>query len=271
MSFERQHPILRGIITALSLASLALPALASAETEGKVEKVVVRNRVHHSQGMWEVNPGIGFSLSNQMTEHTNFELGLAYNIWETFALELRGGYALGGLSSTGKQVQDQYKVATIDPPPADRDAEVLAADFADLWQLQWQALVLPRWQPIYGKLNLVTELPVHFQVYLTAGGGMVGLHRESNVYRQANLEFLEQDKMSPAFAGGGGMRFWMSDWAILKIELLDISFPDEYRERISRWDASQEQGGTDPQAGTAAASPGLTNLLFLNIGTSFQF
>lgn len=263
MSFERQHPILRGIITALSLASLALPALASAETEGKVEKVVVRNRIHHSQGKWEVNPGVGFSLSNQMTEHTNLELGLAYNVWETFALELRGGFALAGLSSVAEQAQAQYA-------GGGEAADPLAEDFPDLWQLQWQALVLPRWQPIYGKLNLVTELPVHFQMYLTAGGGLVGLHRESIIYRQG-AQFLEEDRQSPAFAAGGGMRFWMSDWAVLKIELLDVAFPDQYREGISRYEASLEQPGSDPQVGKDAASPGLTSLLFLNIGTSFQF
>lgn len=269
MSFERQHPILRGIITALSLASLALPALASAETEGKVEKVVVRNRVHHSEGMWEVNPGIGFSLSNQMTEHTNFELGLAYNFWETFALELRGGYAVSDLSSVAKQVQKEF--AKPIPVPADDQSDIKLDDFADVWQVKWQAMVLPRWQPIYGKLNLVTELPVHFQAYLTAGGGMVGLHRESTLYRQKNGQFLEEDRQSPAFAGGGGMRFWMADWAVLKIELLDVAFPDQYRGGVSRYQASQEPDGSDPKVGKDVASPGLTSLLFLNIGTSFQF
>lgn len=266
MSFERQHPILRGIITALSLASLALPALASAETEGKVEKVVVRNRVHHSQGKWEVNPGIGFSLSNQMTEHTNFELGLAYNIWETFAVELRGGYALADLSSVGVQAQDQYRANA----PSSQEAR-LNDDSPDLWQLQWQALVLPRWQPIYGKVNLVTELPVHFQMYLTAGGGLVGLHRESILYQQQGGQFLEEDRQSPAFAAGGGMRFWMSDWAVLKLELLDVAFMDQYREGINRYAAAQEPADSDPKVGKDAASPGLTSLLFLNIGTSFQF
>jgi outer membrane beta-barrel protein len=269
MSFERQHPILRGIITALSLASLALPALASAETEGKVEKVVVRNRIHHAQGMWEVNPGVGFSLSNQMTEHTNFELGLAYNIWESFALELRGGYALSDLSSVGSQAQATYVGAVAAPETP--GGENLVKDFPDLWQMKYEGLVLPRWQPIYGKLNLVTELPVHFQAYLTAGGGVVGLHRQSIIYRQAGNQFLEEDRLSPAFAGGAGMRFWVADWAALKIELLDVAFPDQYREGISRYQATQEPAGADPKVGKDAASPGLTNLLFLNIGTSFQF
>lgn len=272
MSFERQHPILRGILTALSLASLALPALASAETEteteGKVEKVVVRNRLHHAQGMWEVNPGIGFALSNQTTTHTNFELGLAYNIWETFALELRGGFAMSDVSDVGKQAQDKIVRQSV---PTDAGADTKDRDFADLWQLRWQALLMPRWQPIYGKLNLATELPVHFQIYLTAGGGAAGLHRESLVYLQAGRTFLEEDRVSFAFAGGGGIRFWMAEWAVLKLELLDISFPDKYRENISRYTASREPAGSDPQSGTEVGSPGLTNLLFLNIGASFQF
>lgn len=268
MSFERQHPILRGILTALSLASLALPALASAETEGKVEKVVVRNRIHHSQGKWEVNPGVGFSLSNQMTEHINFELGLAYNIWETFALELRGGYAMSGLSSVAEQVQEQFRNPVQAPDEPGR--ENLLKDFKDLWQLQWSALVLPRWQPIYGKVNLVTELPVHFQLYLTAGGGMVGLHRESTLYYQGG-QFLEEDRQSFAIAGGGGMRFWLADWAMFKVELLDIAYPDQYLEQVSRYQASLEAPGAEPLAGQEAASPGWTNLLFINVGTSFQF
>ena len=41
------------------------------------------------------------------------------------------------------------------------------------------ALVMARIAPIYGKLNLAAELPVHFQVFLLGGAGAAAFKHES--------------------------------------------------------------------------------------------
>lgn len=281
MSSPNRSQALRGLpVLVAVLALVAPPAARAADAdESKVEKIVVRNRLHTVKGKFEVSPGVGFTLTNKLTEHTNFELGLGYNLFETFAIELRGGYALGGLTSVSEQVQTEIYA---DSPVSGGTAVPKNAtpnDFADLWQLQWQALVLPRWQPIYGKLNLATEVPIHFQVFLTAGGGYVGLHRESIVYCQNGgtargaecAEYLQEDRQDIAFGAGGGLRFWAYEDIQLKIELFDLAFFDEYREQVSRAEAEKEAPGAEPAQGTLAGNPGLTNLIFLNIGATFLF
>ena len=111
---------------------------------------------------------------------------------------------------------------------------------------------------------------------------MVGLKLESIVYCQNGsgsatgrppecAEPLTEERTDVAIAGGGGFRFWIVEGIVLKVELFDITFFDEYREQVDRALAEAEQPGSTPAQGTPAGDPGLTNLIFVNIGASFQF
>jgi len=269
----------RSLLTILAtLLVAAVVAPEAARADDVVERVVVRNRKHTTWQKFEVTPTVGFTLTNRMVNHTNFQLGLAYNLSETWALELRPGFAIGSLTDVGKQA----KSATYEQDPfGTGSSSAQVTDFKDMWTIQWQALLMPRWTPIYGKLNLVTELPIHFQAYLTAGGGAVGLQRESIVYCQNGLpengagrpgectNYLDESKATWAAAGGGGMRFFLSDAVLLRLELFDIVHPDEYRADFRRRDAEQEGPGSEPQAGRVES--GLTNVLMFNIGASVVF
>lgn len=271
------------ILATLLVTAVLVPDFARADDV--VEKVVVRNRKHRNWNKFEVNPSIGFTLTNRMTQQTNFQLGLAYNFSEQWALELRPGYAMSGFTSVGDQVRE--KVHQEINPWSLGNLRRTQDDFQDLWRMEWQALLMPRWTPIYGKINLVTELPIHFQAYLTAGGGAVGLKRESAIYCQAGLSrpaeeggtpagrsdacgsYLEESKASYAVAGGGGLRFFINDTFMIRMELLDIAYPDEYRVDVNRADAETELPGSNPNAGVVET--GLTNVLFLNLGASVVF
>jgi outer membrane beta-barrel protein len=269
----------RSLLTILAtLLVAAVIAPEAARADDVVERVVVRNRKHTTWQKFELTPSVGFSLTNRMTSHTNFQLGMAYNFSETWALELRPGYALGALTDVG----DQAKTRTYEQNPFGTGFNNESVDdYQDMWTMEWQALLMPRWTPIYGKLNLVTELPIHFQAYLTAGGGAVGLARESVVYCQNGLneagdgrggecaEYLGETKATWAASVGGGMRFFLSDLVLLRLELFDVVYPDEYRADFRRKDAEMEQPGTDPKVGKVET--GLTNLLMFNVGASVVF
>ncbi len=266
------------ILATLLVAAVVVPEAARADDV--VERVVVRNRKHTTWQKFEVTPTVGFSLTNRMVSHMNFQLGLAYNFSETWALELRPGFAMGSLTDVGEQARDAtYKEQNPWGPGFDSEN---VADYQDMWAVEWQALAMPRWTPIYGKLNLVTELPIHFQAYLTAGGGAVGLKRESVVYCQNGIAtengsdrpgscaaYLDESKATWAAAVGGGMRFFLSDLVLLRLELFDLVHPDEYRVDFRRRDAEREGPGTDPKAGKVET--GLTNLLMFNVGASVVF
>lgn len=272
----------RSLLTILAtLLVAAVVAPEAARADDVVERVVVRNRKHTTWQKFELTPTVGFSLTNRMVSHTNFQLGMAYNFSETWALELRPGFALGSLTDVGEQAK---KAINEDAPFGPGSAGAFEVDdFQDMWSIQWQALLMPRWTPIYGKLNLVTELPIHFQAYLTAGGGAVGLNRESIAYCQNGVTdttngsdrpaecraYLDESKTTWAGAAGGGMRFFLSDMVLLRLEFFDIVHPDEYRTNFRRSEAEQEQPGSEPSAGTVKT--GLTNVLMFNVGASVVF
>lgn len=273
---------LLSLLAVLLAAAVVVPEHAFADEV--VEKVVVRNRKYQSLETFELNPMVGFSITNRMTSQTNFQLGLAYNLTENFALEARGGYAIGDLTSVGEQAREGVMNANPFLPTSNPTPD----EFKDLWRLQWQALLMPRWTPIYGKLNLVTELPIHFQAYLSLGGGAVGLEQDSVVYCQNGTSstgdgrssqcggYLKEDRITWALAGGGGFRFMIVDdvWAFeqiaLRLELFDIAYPDEYRKNIDRKASEQERPGDPPGQGTVTGA-GLTNVLFFNAGLSVAF
>lgn len=262
--------IVKRILPTLSLTLLsalaAVPLTAQAEEgEGVVERVVVRNRKYSVQNRIEASPMVGLSMTNRMTEQYNFQLGIAYNFSETLALELRPGFAMGGLTSIGKQARTD--LPTIDQDPSPR------SEFQDLWRLEWSALVMPRWTPIYGKINLATELPIHFQAYLTAGAGVVGLTYDSIVYQQSgdgDASYLSEQRQSFAIAGGAGLRIFLNELLSLRLEIYDLAYPDEYRSQIDRRTARNEADGSAPQQG-AVTSAGLSNVLFFNAGISATF
>jgi len=222
----------RSLLT--TLATLLVAAVVApdyARADDVVERVVVRNRKYTTWQKFEVTPTVGFSLTNRLTSNMNFQLGLAYNFSEIFALELRPGFNLGSLTEVGEDARDR-----IFSKGAVGEIESTVDDFPDMWTMEWQALLMPRWTPIYGKLNLVTEVPIHFQAYLTAGGGL---------------------------------RFFLSDLVLLRLELFDMVYPDEYRVGFRRSEAEQEAPGSEPKAGSVET--GLTNVLMFNVGASVVF
>lgn len=259
----------------LASVTLAPTAAVAATDDGVVERVVVRNRQYRTEGALEVSPMVGFSVTNRMTSTTNFQLGLGYNFSETLGLEARGSYALSSLTSVADQARDSlYKFEPEKSGAVD--------EFEDLWRIQWSALLMPRWTPIYGKLNLATELPVHFQAYLSVGAGAVGLTQETVVYCQNNASptgggrpgecgnYLQEDRVTWTGAVGGGFRFFVSEMFMVRLELFDMFHPDEHRKGINRQRAEGEAPGSTPEQGTVT-SAGLSNTLFFNVGASVVF
>lgn len=281
--------ISRLVFLALAVAMFA-PVKADAAEAEKVEKVVVRNRKFTTDGRFEASANVGFTMVNFLTNHTNLTGTVAYNITETLALQLGGGYAISGYTSVAEAASTE--VVRSDPG----SNMTIVDDFTDAWRMTWNTDLTVRWAPIYGKINVAAELPIHFQAYLLAGAGVGGMERDSlnycignpNTRRQAvcnvrdpsqhdpgnRLEPLRSSAVKPMFVGGGGLRFFVLDWLGLKLEVRDVAFADSYREEIVRADAERDAGAKDggtPSYGREAASPGITHLVFFNVGATFLF
>jgi outer membrane beta-barrel protein len=278
------------ILRALTLLAVGVVLFPATAFSAEPEKVVVRNRLFTNDGKLEVNAAAGFSMVNYLTSHTNLTASLGYNLTEQWAVELGGGYAISGQTNVAEAASNEV----VQSNPASQQKTV--DDFEDLWQMTWNVTALARWSPIYGKINVAAELPVHFNAYLLAGGGVGGMERDSLVYcigavddahrKQATclpdgsgdypLTPLHDSQIKPVFVGGAGLRFFVTQWAGLRLEVRDMVFPDGYRVNISRAAAEKDLAagdGGDAAAtqGQAATSPGLSHLVMFNVGATFTF
>ena len=253
------------------------PAFAQnveAPAEDVVEKISVRNRLYELGGRLEVSPHVSFMILNQLTDHINFSLGIGYNVADTFAVELRLGYALSRHTGLARQVSEQL----LQRNPANEVR--VTDDLANLWEMNGNGLLGFRWQPIYGKLSLLAELPVHFQWYLWAGGGGGTFKRESVVYCTGGVNrgagecgngYLQESKAGAIGSAAMGLRFFTHQNGGISLEVRNYFYPDSYRVGIDRT-VAERQG--DPRAAATTGdvvTPGLTTLWVFDIGYAYIF
>ncbi len=243
---------------------LLLTALAASAAFGqdKIEKVVVRNRLYETGGKVEVGADVGVSVLSRLTDQTNLTAHLGYNLSNSWAVELRAGYGLSRHTGLANKIAEDFTSNT---------SILTADDLADLWEMNANGMVGLRWAPIYGKISLMAELPVHFQAYLWLGGGAAQFKRESIVYCTQGSAgscdaYLTESKVGPVASLALGMRFFATPNHSIKVEVRDYSFPDSYRVDINRAAARSSS-----DTGTPMTSPGITNLAQIDLGYSYTF
>lgn len=266
------------VFASLILALTALRA-AGQEQEQLLEEVVVRNRLYRPAGNLELSPSVGVSMLTYLTAHYTLNLGVAYNLFDTLAVEARGGYALSRHTGLARSISESF---------LDRGDKQITDELQDLWRMNLHAVGGVRWAPVYGKLSLMADVPAHFQAYLWAGGGVASFQRESliqctNVVDRglgicddrtdpldrstANERFwVKESRVGPVVSAAVGFRFFAFERHGVKLELRDWVFRDAYRVGLVRdeWEAGQETGSPAP-------SPGLTHLVQFDVGYTFLF
>lgn len=267
------------VLAAVSATNAFAQATQEAPAEDVVEKVSVRNRLYNLGGRLEVSAHVSFMILNQLTDHINLNAGVGYNIADTLALELRGGYAISRHTGLARQVSEQ--LLQRNPQNEVRVTD----DLANLWEMNANGILGVRWQPIYGKLSLLAELPVHFQWYLWAGGGGGTFKRESVVYCTGGANrgtgecgngFLRETKAGPIGSAAMGLRFFAYEKGGITLEVRNYLYPDSFRVQIDRV-VAERQGNPNiskPEealTGTPAPSPGMTALWMFDLGYTFIF
>ena len=264
----------------VSLVALAAFPAAADEASDLVEQDAVRNRLFHVDGRWEVGADVGLTLVSRLTEHYNFTASVAYNLMESFAVELRGGYALSRHTGLAQRIADQFykeqNAGGMGPK------NTVFNDLSDSFEIKANFLLGARWQPIYGKVSLLAELPVHFQLYLWAGVGGALLSKESILVCNGAGTKVDpatgatvaacatpytENKFGPLASVAIGFRFFVTERNSFKIELRDYAFFDSYLT-----DVKYAQAFTSPTGGgTPATVAGVTNLIMFDLGYAFVF
>jgi outer membrane beta-barrel protein len=229
------------------------------------------------------------------------QLRIAYHFSEVWALDLFLGYAIGGVTDLFCEVQNPMNqgcgTANLKPGGStfrnarERNTPSTGyTDLSDLWVPNgFNAQLNARWEPIYGKLSLLTEVPVHFKFYIGLGGGVSRFSRTSLNYCTSyddsanmgqgdchfdssnNYETLKQNQYNWIANIGSGFRFIFAGSASLDIAIRDYLWGDSYRTEIL---GSQFPPPSAPlPSGTPAYknNNGITNSVFADLGLTWTF
>jgi outer membrane beta-barrel protein len=181
------------------------------------------------KGRFEITPNVGFSLGDAFFQKYAFGLKLNYHFYESFAVGLHGSYAV---STPGSAVSVCKSDNSCSSPTMD-----------DLKDVPGKVSLLAgldlNFSPIYGKVNVLAEKVLHFDVSVLAGVDLV--------------QYM-QPGGSDTFTVGGhvgiGQRYFITPMLVLRIELRDYI----YSSKIVRL------GDSDSK---------IENQLMLDIGLSF--
>ena len=173
----------------------------------------VTRRVFVKTGRFQLTPAVGLSLNDPFFKNYIIQGGLAYHVSEMFAVGLQGEYYAS--SADVVNVTGGSGSAAFNHPKYAARLEVI-------------------WSPIYGKLNLFAEEVFHFDTFLSAGAGYVGLDTDSSVAGTIAI----------------GQHFFVSEWGAIRWDLRDQIFSMDVR----------------PGGGSGKH---LQNLLTFNVGFAF--
>lgn len=250
---------------ALALALvMALPALAQAENllprdEGFMkEPKSVAYRRFKLDGKSDLGVFGAFSMKNKLTEHFGGGFTYDYQLNEYLALDLMLEGGFGGLTNLASNIRATARLSGTGDDLADAGA-LLATGQAGL-----------RFTPIYGKMNLSSELAVHFNFYFNGGAGAALVQFNSILTCKTNLgsstkcpgdAFRTDTLPRPAFNVGGGLRFWIDDLLSARVEVRDIIFTDHFYEQVNL--------KTPEGTGHASANAGVSHVPLVLIGVGF--
>lgn len=200
-------------VAAVSLLAMASAHEAQALQGGEDAALfpVLVDKRFGMQGRHQLSLQFSTAMATKYIDATGFYLAYDYNFWDTFGLEVGGGYMFSSEASILKEVRVQ----------AGNDQSTVDG-LQDINQLQWMANVDAIFTPIYGKISFASEIDPSYDLFFLAGGGVSGTRRQQG----ADETRTYVSKVSPVFNFGVGLRFYFFKSIALRVEFRDFFFPD---------------------------------------------
>jgi outer membrane beta-barrel protein len=229
----------------LALLPLAAFAQKSEEEAGDVSEAdkdaagPLRERVRPVSGhqflmagRFEASPGFNLSLRDAFFTKYSPTLALTYHFTEIVALGLRGGYSFSTVSGAAQICSSVPGGRECRPPTQ----EELTTNNA-FGQMSLNAGLELQLSPIYGKIGLVAEKFLEFNMYLALGPTFL-------MYGPQN---------TPTVGGniGVGGRFFINKFLCVRLELRDLLYNESF-----------------PATGEALAKSSFRNQLMAEVGLS---
>lgn len=198
---------------------------------------------HRNAGRVDVAALGAMSFIDKYNAYLGGHLGVRYHLLDSFAFGAELGFLHGALTSiiTGQHGLLANEAAAC-VNPTDPGCNELDMEVPDLLQVTGVATVVGVWSPLYGKVNVVSELDFNLQVYALGGVGINGTRR----VRAFTLRQAPTDPLTYRLTGGGffasglfadpkvhgtlgvGMRFFVGKDVDVRFEVRDLFFWDRY-------------------------------------------
>ncbi len=163
----------------------------------------VTRRAFEKEGRLELFlPTVGMSLNDPFFNHVISSAGFSFHVLESLAIGVTGDLFMSLESNVPVSGGEN-----IDRPDFNRPL--------------YAARLEVMWSPLYGKMSVLAETVLHLDVYLLAGGGVIGGQKGS----PATLAVV-----------GIGQHYFLNDWVAVRVELRDEFYS------MSRNKAAPEKG-----------------------------
>ena len=167
------------------------------------------------QGRFEFSPSATLSLTDAFFTKYVFGATLTYHPLETLGLSLRAGYAVPTVAGAAQictftNEGDSTTRGCRLPTLEDLDAKSAPGHITLLGGVDAQ------WAPIYGKVSLLAEQFLHFDLYGVAGATAV--------------QYRGPAKTAELSGGGNvgvGMRFFLNRWVTVRTEFRDLIYVEK--------------------------------------------
>lgn len=157
------------------------------------------------RGRFEATPMLSVSVNDAFYQKFGGGLRLAYNLHDAFAVAVRGAY------------YEPYRTDNIREGKLAFQSQLLDS------QLYGVAMLDGIWSPIYGKSAFVGRSIIHFDLFLSAGFGLVWT--DTSLAPISDGPHLATDL-------GGGIRFYPKEWLAFELGLMATLYPDRPSETV---------------------------------------
>jgi outer membrane beta-barrel protein len=214
-----------GMRIILLLTLLAAPAVARAEAtptafdDFEAKPKVFTHPYRPLDNRLELTLFFTPSVVDKYLNHTGGAGALSFHFNDIVAIEGLGGYVYA------------KEVDIIGGPAGVRALSSTGAEpnLPDLVGMSWFAMGNLELSPIYGKINLLSEVDFNSQIYVMGGVGAVGAVKYFRVPGGTQTQ-TELTNQGVKFAGdfGIGFRLFLLRWMAIRAEFRDILYTDSY-------------------------------------------
>jgi outer membrane beta-barrel protein len=168
------------------------------------------------KGRLELSPSATLSFRDAF--FTKYILGgtVTYHPLETLGVSLRAGYALPGVSGSAQLCTFNDSAGCSAPRFEDLDGKAPG-------QITMMGGLDLQWAPIYGKVSLLAEKFIHFDMYAIGGVSAVQYRGPP----EAGTSGASSAYIAPGANVGIGARFFLNRWMTVRTEVRDLIYVEK--------------------------------------------